>query len=684
MFEIQAPDRDRNSRLPNLDSATAVKFYLTTPIYYVNADPTVGNAYTTIACDALARYHRLRGDDVLFTTGTDENAVRVLRLAEEAGEDPKAYADRMAARFREEWGKLNIAHDDFIRTTEPRQRRAVQTFVETIYRNGDLYLGSYEGWYCVPDETFFAENELVNGRCPNPECGRPVEWVSEPAYFFRFARYQQALLDQIEQNPEWLLPDFRKNEVVSFLRGGLRDVCVTRRSTWGIPLPPSIPHAEGLVVYVWADALVNYLTCAGYPDDAERFARFWPADLHMMAKDIFTRFHATMWPAMLMSAGLPVPKQMAAHGYWTMAGEKISKSRSAQPPRPEPVLERVMTETGCSRQRAVDALRYYELREMTFGQDADFSVDGLLRRYADDLGNDLGNLLNRVLPMIARYRQGRLPQPCPPDPDLHPAARETAAQWERSLEVLDFRGGLEAIWAFLGVANRYVDQRAPWSLAKAGQDAALDRVLYSAAEAIRIAACLVSPVMPATADEIERQLGLAGWRRKWEQTSQWGLLPGGQAVSEAQPLFPRAEARIESRESRVESGDGSRISNIESRPSILSDEEQVMVSFNEFKKLELRVGEVVSAEPVPGADKLLKLVVDIGTEQRTMVAGIALCYRPEELIGKQVVVAANLEPATIRGVRSEGMILAGWVKGDDKSISIVAPDRPLPKGSTVM
>ena len=652
-----------------------MKFYITTPIYYVNAVATVGTAYTTIACDTLARYRRLRGDDVLFTTGTDEHAVRVLRLAEEASVDPKTYADRVAAQFVQDWRRLNISYDDFIRTTEPRQYRAVQRFFETIYRNGDLYLGSYEGWYCVPDETFLAETELINGRCPNPECGRRVEWVSEPAYFFRFSNYGDRLLAHIAANPDWLLPDFRKNEVVSFIRGGLRDVCVTRRATWGIPLPPSIPDSEGLVVYVWADALVNYLACAGYPDDAERFAEFWPADLHMMAKDIFTRFHATMWPAMLMSAGLPLPKQMAAHGYWTVSGEKISKSRSAQPPRPDPVLETVIAETGCTQERAVDALRYYELREMTFGQDGDFSVEGVLRRYADDLANDLGNLLHRVLPMIARYRQGRLPQPCPPDPDLHPAAQQAVQGWERAVEMFDFRGGLEAIWVFLAVANRYVDQQAPWALAKAGDDEALDRVLYSAAEAIRIAACLVAPVMPHTADEIERQLGLVGWERTWQQASQWGLLPARLAIGEARPLFPRAEPTTGSRKPKADS----------STPRLLDSlgKEQTMVSFNEFKKIELRVGEVVSAEPVPGADKLLKLVVDIGSEQRTMVAGIALSYQPQELVGKQVVVVANLEPATIRGVRSEGMILAGWVKGDDNSISIVAPDRPLPKGSTV-
>jgi methionyl-tRNA synthetase len=647
-----------------------VKFYLTTPIYYVNDVPTVGTAYTTIACDTLARYHRLRGDEVLFTTGTDEHAVRVLRLAEEAGVEPKAYADRVAAQFVEDWRRLNIAYDDFIRTTEPRQFRAVQRFFETIYQNGDLYLGSYDGWYCVPDETFFAESELIDGRCPNPECGRPVEWVSEPAYFFRFSAYADRVLQHIEANPDWLVPEFRKNEVVSFIRGGLRDVCITRRATWGIPLPPSLPDSEGLVVYVWADALVNYLTCAGYPDATESFAKFWPADLHMMAKDIFTRFHATLWPAMLMSAGLPLPRQMAAHGWWTVAGEKISKSRSLRPPRPEAVLATVMAETGCTQERAVDALRYYELREMTFGQDGDFAVEGLLRRYADDLANDLGNLLNRVLPMIGRYRRGRVPPVCPPDPELEEAARTAVRGWESAAETLDFSSGLRAIWAFLAAANRFVDRQAPWSLAKQGEQAGLDRVLYGAAEAIRIAAVLISPVVPSTADEIEKQLGLAGWQRRWEQASQWGLLPAGRQIGQASPLFPRLVTR---NTARTPVG-----SQTQEKPM-----ESQSISIKEFQKLDLRVGEVLAAERVAGADKLLKLSVDIGGETRTMVAGIALSYQPEELVGKKVVVVANLEPAVIRGVRSEGMLLAGWVKGDDRSITLVAPERPLPTGAKV-
>jgi methionyl-tRNA synthetase len=375
---------------------------------------------------------------------------------------------------------------------------------------------------------------------------------------------------------------------------------------------------------------------------------------------------------MLMSAGLPLPRHVFAHGYWTLGGQKISKSRGAAMPRPGSLLDSISAETGCERERAVDALRYHMLREVPFGQDGEFSLEALLGRYADDLANDLGNLLHRVLPMIARYRAGRIPAPCAPDPDVHPAAQRAVAAWEQAAETLDFRAGLEAIWGFLATANRYVDRTAPWSLARNGDDGALDRVLYAAAEAIRIASVLIAPVMPNAADEIERQLGYLETQRTWEQAGQWGLLPGGQQIGERRPLFPRQDPEKLRQEAA------------EAAPSVSGPgQERTMISFKQFQALDLRVGEIVSAEPVPNTDKLLKLTVNIGDEQRTMVAGIALSYSPDDLIGKQVVVVANLEPATIRGVRSEGMILAGWVEGDDKSVTLVTPARPLPNGARV-
>ena len=438
-----------------------------------------------------------------------------------------------------------------------------------------------------------------------------------------------------------------------------------------------MPNAEGLVVYVWADALVNYLTCAGYPDDQAKFEKFWPADVHLMAKDIFTRFHATSWPAMLMSAGLPLPKRMGAHGYWMVGGEKISKSRSEKPPRPEAVLKAVRTATGCTEARAADALRYYELREMMFGQDADFSVEGLLRRYHDDLGNDLGNLLNRVLAMIGRYRDGVIPAPCAPETELLEAATAAAQEWEKVTETFDFSTGLKAIWSFLGVANRYVDQQAPWALAKAGDQVNLDRVLYASAEALRMAAVLIAPVMPSTADAIEKQLGLTNWRRTWEQATQWGLLPAGTSIGQPEPMFPKLEPE-KSKPAAKE-----RTVTESAKPAPAAPEAKPLVSIKDFMNFELRVAEILTAERVPGADKLLKLTVDIGTEQRTLVAGIALAYKPEDLPGKKIVIIINLEPATIRGVKSEGMLLAGSIPGDDSTVALLTPEKPLPNGAKV-
>ncbi len=657
-----------------------MKYYVTTPIYYVNNIATVGTAYTSIACDTVARYHRMRGDDVLFTTGTDEHAVRVLRLAEEKGRGPAGLgrADRRAVQ-----GRLGAGSTSPTTTSSapasPRQHRAVQAFFQKLYENGDLYLGSYEGWYCVPDETFFTEEDLKDGCCPNPECGKPVEWVSEPAYFFRLSKYQEPLLQYIEDHPGWLLPEFRKNEVVSFIQGGLRDVCVTPPLDLGhSAAAPSIPNSEGLVVYVWADALVNYLTCAGYPDDQAKFEKYWPADVHLMAKEIFTRFHATMWPAMLMSAGLPLPKQIGAHGYWTVGGEKISKSRSEKPPRPEAVLKAIATATG--EERAADALRYYELREMTFGQDADFSVEALLRRYNDDLGNDLGNLLHRVLTMIGRYREGVLPDPCPPEAIILEAATGAAQEWEKATDTLHFSDGLKAIWGFLGVANRYVDQQAPWSLAKAGDQAGLDRVLYASAEALRIAAVLIAPVMPNTASDIEKQLGLRTGRapgtRRRSGASCRRARPSGSRSPCSPSWNPRslgtpASRGLSAKEKHVTES---------AKPA---PEAKPLVSIKDFMNFDLRVAEILTAEPVPGADKLLKLTVDIGTEQRTLVAGIALAYKPEDLPGKKIVIITNLEPATIRGVKSEGMLLAGSVPGDDTTVALLTPEKPLPNGAKV-
>lgn len=652
------------------------KFYITTPIYYVTAPPTVGSAYTTVAADVLARYHRARGDEVLFATGSDEHAEKVVAAARERAMEPKAFVDYMADLYRQAWVALNIRYDDFIQTTEPRHKRAVQALLEELYRRGQLYRGAYEGWYCVSDATFFPESELVEGRCPNPECGRPVTWVSEPACFFKFSEWGERLLQHIEQHPDFLGPDFRRNEVISFIQGGLKDACISRLCDWGTPLPASIPGSEGMVVYVWVDALINYVTVAGYPDDPERFAHWWPADLHLMAKDIFVRFHATLWPAMLMAAGLAPPRRVFAHGYWTYGGEKISKSRGHRAD-PVEIARNLAAESGVRFELAVDTLRYFLLRQMPFGLDGDFSVEALEGRYNADLANDLGNLASRSLTMIARYCGGRIPAQAPAPPELAETARAAADEFEAACErTLDFSAGLRSIWALVGALNRYIDQQAPWQLAREGHSGELNAVLYVCAESLRLVSALIAPVMPATAGAIRAQLGLADEQIPWSEARAWGILPAGNVIARPEPLFPRL----------TQQPAGTAVAS-QGRPAGRAkserEEQKGMISIQDFQQLDLRIGTIRVAEPVPGADKLLTLTVDLGDKTQTMVAGIARSYRPEELVGKQVVVVANLQPAAIRGVRSEGMVLAASADGDDRSIVLLTPDRPIANGTVV-
>ena len=515
------------------------KFYITTPIYYVNDAPHIGTAYCTIAADVIARYQRMRGKKVLFATGTDENSLKVAEAAQRRGLRTQAFVDEMAAVFAEAWRKLDISYDLFIRTTEEAHRRAVQALVKKLYENGDIYQSTYEGWYCLSDETFFRESELIEGHCPNPECRKEVEWLGEAGYFFRLSKYADKLLEYIDSHPDFLLPETRKNEVLAFIRGGLKDACISRVAAWGTPMPESIPESEGMVVYVWLDALVNYLTVAGYPDDKEKFAEFWPADLHLIGKEIFVRFHATLWPAMLMAMGLPLPKTVFGHGWLTVAGEKMSKSKGNVID-PIALVEQVREKSGCDREMALDALRYFLMRDVSFGLDGDCSLDGVLGRFNADLANDLGNLLNRLLPLIARHNHSRIPAPATPE-EVVSAARQAAAEWESAVERYDFSGGLRSIWAFLGFLNRWIDTRAPWALAKKGETEELGRVLYGLAEGLRIAAGLLYPVMPNVSKAIYHRLGLESQAMPpaWEDLTAWGKLPQGAHINTGQPLFPR-------------------------------------------------------------------------------------------------------------------------------------------------
>ncbi len=650
------------------DSAQDQVVYITTPIYYVTAKPHIGTTYTTTAADALARYHRLRGREVLFATGSDEHAQKVVRAAQAAGLDPRAFTDRVVTAYLDAWDRMKISYDRFIRTSEPEHVEVVSHVFARLLESGDIYKDRYEGWYCVPCETYFPEDELLEGNlCP--DCHREVEVLTEEAYFFRASRYSNDLLRELEANPERIKPDSRRNEVLSFIRQGLQDSCVSRSNQgWGVPVPGDEEH----VVYVWFDALINYLTVAGYTVDDAKFARVWPPTIQLMGKDIMTRFHGSMWPAMLMALGVELPELLFAHGFWVAAGgEKISKSRGNIVD-PWDAVELLVEESGCTTDVAVDAVRYYLFREVTFGLDGTFSSGGLLARFNADLANDLGNLLNRTLPLVERFLEGSIETPGPGAGELSEDVARAVARAEEGYETLDLRGMLEGIWELLASANKFVDERAPWDLHKAGKKVELAAVLYDVVDTIRVVALMIAPVMPTVAEEIWRQLGLEdlALEMRWDDC-QAGKLPAGASVRRGRPIFPRIDL------DRVRQRSAARAQQEEAARR----KEEGMISIDEFKKMDLRIARVVDADPVEGADKLLKLTVDCGEDEpRQVVAGIAETFSPRELIGESVVLVANLEPAEIRGVQSQGMILAA---GEKQPLALIVPDRDVEPGEKV-
>jgi methionyl-tRNA synthetase len=629
------------------------KFYLTTPIYYVNDVPHIGHAYTTIAADVLARYKRLAGYQVFFLTGTDEHGIKIERAARERGVSPQAWTDSISAQFRSLWTRLNISYDDFIRTSQPRHRAVAQAVFQKAYEKGDIYKGLYEGWYCIPDETFLLESEVQEGKCPI--CGRPVEWITEEAYFFRLSKYQDWILEHIETHPTFIQPVSRRNEVLSFVRSGLRDLCVSRSTfTWGIP----VPFDPSQVIYVWIDALTNYITAIGYGSDAQTFQQFWPADIHLIGKEIL-RFHAVIWPILLRSADLPPPTQVFAHGWWTADGEKMSKSKGNVID-PGKLAEELAQRAGTSVETAVDAIRYFVLREVAFGLDGDFSHLALVQRFNSDLANDLGNLLSRTLTMLQRYCQGAVPQPTAMGTTanaLAEAATKLLPDLDPLLNELAFHKALARLWEYVRLVNRYVDEQAPWALARdPAHRRQLDTVLYNQVESLRIIALLLFPVMPHTAASMWRQLGIQHdiATQHLATATVWGGTRPGTPIQPGEQLFPRIDT-------------GRSTATIEHTADMADlptpEVPSVTVSFEEFQKLDLRVGRIVAAEPVPKANKLLKLTVDLGQEQRTVVAGIAQSYSPEALVGKSIILVANLAPRTLRGVESQGMVLAAESDG---------------------
>ncbi len=650
-------------------------FYITTAIYYVNDVPHIGSASEAIAADVMARYERSRGRKVIFGTGTDENAMKVAEVAASSGMSPQQYVDKLVPVWTDTWRAMHIQYDNWIRTTEPGHRHVVETAFSKMIENGDIYKDTYKGWYCVSDETFFRESEVVDGLCPNAECKKPVRWVEEENYFFRLSAYGDRLLEHIEANPDFLAPEFRKNEVVSFIKSGLRDACVTRKAYgWGIP----VPGDPDQVIYVWFDALLNYLTVAGYLSDEKKFAETWPADVQLVGKDIFVRFHCTLWPAMLMSLGVEIPRLILGHGFWTVEGQKMGKSLG-NAIAPVKVSEDLAAMSGASFDVAVDAIRYFLLREVSFGLDGDFSIGGLIGRFNSDLANDLGNLLNRTLPLLHRNRSGVVPQPDAGDADslvMRGLVTATVDEVAGYLDKLQFSDALASIWTLIGRGNKYMEDQAPWKLARNEADAAkLDTVLYTVLEMVRSIAIMVQPVMPHVAEVIWGQLGIseALTGRQWQSAGVWGGLKPGTQTGTPTPIFPRIDTRQKPavEEKKVEEKQA------EEKPVV----ENPTITFDEFKKTQLKVAKILSAERIEGADKLLKLQVDLGTEQRQLVAGIAKQYEPESLIGKLIIVVANLAPAKLRGVESQGMLLAA--NDPDGAAVLLMPDKDVPPGSRV-
>lgn len=635
-------------------------FYITTPIYYPSAKLHIGHALTTVMADTMTRYKKMQGYDTYFLTGSDEHGLKIERTARAAGKTPQEYVDEIVAGFQDLWKRLDISNDDFIRTTQERHQKVVQGIFRKIYEKGDIYLSSYEGWYCTPCETFFTERQVgENKLCP--DCQRPVELVQEESYFFKMSKYQDRLLKYIEENPDFIQPVSRRNEMINFIKGGLEDLCISRTTfNWGIPVPLNDKH----VIYVWFDALTNYISALGYgSENDELYQKYWPADIHLVGKDI-VRFHTVIWPTILMAADLPLPKQVFGHGWLLLDSGKMSKSKG-----------NVVDPLELIDKYGAAAIRYFLLREIPLGMDGFYSEDNLIQRTNTDLANDFGNLVSRTVAMIEKYFGGTVPAPQGAegeyDADLRHLAeiipQEAAAYYEK----MDFANALTAIWQLVNRANKYIDETMPWALAKdSARQSRLGTVLYNLLETIRLVTVMITPAMPEVAPQVWAQIGAdAAANTAWTAT-EWGQTRAGQKVVKGAALFPRIEVNTNAN------------TNVNEKATVqaYASAEKNEITIEDFAKIDLRVAEVLNCEKMEKTEKLLKLEVKIGDEVRTIVSGIAKHYTPEEMVGKKVIVVANLQPAKLRGILSKGMLLAA---SNEETLEVLTVEKDLPTGNRV-